>query len=190
MDTYLEMEMQEELCKRLFLSFVKRTPTKTVSNVEGKVIKVNHSSINSFFIKKLKQPTFINDTKYKTRRRQFHFLVFLLTANSQLRERKREKIKWRAIYDPSFLLLTVFISFSRAASQPAAYYVICALYRKGQRVWMKWNFVLFFFDVVIIVERWNSRKTKWRLADEYRLDPILTATLLLLRCVYTPAVTY
>ncbi|KZS03927.1 putative Diacylglycerol kinase 1 [Daphnia magna] len=40
MDTYLEMEMQEELCKRLFLSFVKRTPTKTVSNVEGKVIKV------------------------------------------------------------------------------------------------------------------------------------------------------
>ncbi|XP_046451237.1 diacylglycerol kinase beta-like isoform X2 [Daphnia pulex] len=39
MDTYLEMEMQEELCKRLFLSFVKRTPTKTVSNVDGKVIK-------------------------------------------------------------------------------------------------------------------------------------------------------
>ncbi len=40
MDTYLELEMQEELCKRLFLSFVKRAPTKTVSNVEGKVIKV------------------------------------------------------------------------------------------------------------------------------------------------------
>jgi hypothetical protein len=43
MDTYLEMEMQEELCKRLFLSFVKRTPTKTVSNVDGKVIKVNNA---------------------------------------------------------------------------------------------------------------------------------------------------
>lgn len=40
MDTYLEVETQEELCKRLFLSFVKRTPTKTVSSVEGKVIKV------------------------------------------------------------------------------------------------------------------------------------------------------
>jgi Diacylglycerol kinase N-terminus len=40
METYLEVEMQDELCRRLFLSFVKRTPTKTLSNVEGKVIKV------------------------------------------------------------------------------------------------------------------------------------------------------
>lgn len=45
MDTYLEVEMQEELCKRLFLSFVKRAPTKTVSNVEGKVIKVTYKLI-------------------------------------------------------------------------------------------------------------------------------------------------
>ena len=41
MDTYLEVEVQDELCKRLFLSFVKRTPTKTLSVAEGsKVIKV------------------------------------------------------------------------------------------------------------------------------------------------------
>ena len=41
MDTYLEVEVQEELCKRLFLSFVKKTPTKTISNVtDCKVIKV------------------------------------------------------------------------------------------------------------------------------------------------------
>lgn len=45
MDTYLEVEMQDELCKRLFLSFVKRAPTKTVSNVEGKVIKVTRNTI-------------------------------------------------------------------------------------------------------------------------------------------------
>lgn len=43
MDTYLEVEVHDELCKRLFLSFVKRTPTKTTSNVEGKVIKVQHT---------------------------------------------------------------------------------------------------------------------------------------------------
>ena len=43
MDTYLELEMQEELCKRLFLSFVKRAPAKNVSSVEGKVIKVRKS---------------------------------------------------------------------------------------------------------------------------------------------------
>lgn len=40
MDTYLEVEVHDELCKRLFLSFVKRAPTKTASNVDGKVIKV------------------------------------------------------------------------------------------------------------------------------------------------------
>ena len=43
METYLEVEMQDELCRRLFLSFVKRTPTKTLNNVEGKVIKVTAS---------------------------------------------------------------------------------------------------------------------------------------------------
>lgn len=41
MDTYLEVEVQDDLCKRLFLSFVKRAPTKTISGVEGKVIKVS-----------------------------------------------------------------------------------------------------------------------------------------------------
>lgn len=46
MDTYLEVEVQDELCRRLFLSFVKRTPTKTNSSVEGKVIKVLNQSFH------------------------------------------------------------------------------------------------------------------------------------------------
>ena len=37
---YLEVEVHDELCRRLFLSFVKRAPTKASSNIEGKVLKV------------------------------------------------------------------------------------------------------------------------------------------------------
>jgi hypothetical protein len=47
MDTYLEVEVQDELCRRLFLSFVKRTPsvkstttTMTPGSIDGKAIKV------------------------------------------------------------------------------------------------------------------------------------------------------
>ena len=45
MDTYLEVEVQDELCRRLFLSFVKRTPsvkcqTAAPGSIDGKAIKV------------------------------------------------------------------------------------------------------------------------------------------------------